>query len=93
MFMPSWRRNSAKNSNSDGGWTGSTTTVTWRPITWVSQNPAHSQPPRCGSTRMTPVPAASAVGDVVRSPRTEKPKSSSSGESWGRRNESVQYRA
>ena len=58
MFMPSWRRKSLKNSNSAGGSTGSTTTVTGMPITRVSQKPAHSHPPRWGRATIVPRPAA-----------------------------------
>ena len=49
-----------KNSNSSGGFTGSTTAVTRTPMIWVSQYAAHSHPPRCGSTMTGPTPDARA---------------------------------
>ncbi len=58
--MPSALRNSMKNSNSSGGFTGSTTAVTRTPMICVSQYAAHSHPPRCGRTMTGPTPDASA---------------------------------
>ena len=47
-----------------GGSSFSTTTVIWCPWSAIHR-PAHSQPPRCGSTRITPLPTARAVRDVL----------------------------
>ena len=58
--IPIASRTSANHANSSGGSTGSTTTVgaTPRP---ASHAAAKSKPPRCGSARMSPLPAASAA--------------------------------
>ena len=55
--MPIASRTPANHSNSSGGSTGSTTTVgaTPRP---ASHAAAKSKPPRCGSARITPLPAS-----------------------------------
>ena len=48
-----------------GAASGSTTAVTGTRCTSVSQKAAHSQPPRCGSARMTPRPAGPGRLDVL----------------------------
>ena len=43
----------------------SATADTGTPLTSVSQNAAHSHPPRCGRARITPLPGIETVGDAI----------------------------
>ena len=61
-------RTSANHSKSSGGSTASTTTAGGRPRP-ASHAAAKSKPPRCGSARITPLPASSALGDVLEADR------------------------
>ena len=87
-FIPRERRYSANHSNSSGGSSGSTITVIGKPQSAI-QRPAHSQPPRCGRARMTPVPSAMPFRRFP-SPSWVKCAAISTFDSAGMRNDSTQ---
>ena len=87
--MPKDRRRSTNHSNSSGGSSCSTTAVTGMSLMRVSQNAAHSQPPRWGRTMMAPVPLARAAS-MCSNPVAVKPASISARPRLGSRNDSAQ---